>query len=147
MCLVICIHKLSRNIKFCATSSVPEEEAKWTNKEGREIKKKYQKNTKNISEILDKFYNYNNNVFRFGQVAIKNKVNITKYIIGIEFLMESKINDNEKLKISKIINLIQNNYPQVKIKLIEKKNILEYLKKNIKAELKNVKLINKKNKK
>ena len=56
----------NRNFYISSVQSpVPDYEAKWTTSEGKEIKKKYPKNSKNISKILDKFYYYNDNVFRF----------------------------------------------------------------------------------
>lgn len=124
-------------------SAYPENEAMWKTSEGKEIKKKYQKNTKNILEILEKFYYYNNFVFLFGQIAIKNKVNIQKYLVGVEFIPTGikKLDIDFEKKTKKIMNLLNEKYPLVKINIFEKKNISDYLQKNISNEMKHVKTI------
>lgn len=124
----------------------PEYESKWTVDGNKEIKIKYPKFTKNIHEILNKFYFYNNDVFVFGQVAIKNKFEITKHLVAIEFITNaSKPQNNEyynkiENKKTKIINLLKKKYPNVIIKnQTVNDNVGKYIKKNIDKEFKFVK--------
>ena len=70
----------NRNFYISSVQSAnPDNEGVWGTLEGTEIKKKYPRNTENIPEILEKFYYYHNYIFLFGQVEIKNKVNIQNY--------------------------------------------------------------------
>lgn len=61
-------------------SPFPEHTLKWKNGDVNEIKVKHKRYTSNISKILEKFYYYNNFVFVSGQVVIKNKLYIEKYL-------------------------------------------------------------------
>jgi hypothetical protein len=79
---------------------------------------KYKKNTKNYNYILQKLYEHSTKTLKKGmesyafialqQVAIKNKINIKNYIVGIEFKNEKPSNE--------ILNIIKNKYPNTQIK-------------------------------
>ena len=99
-------------------SPEPDYLGEWENKEGLEYKRKYSKYTENYNIILKKLYDnsikrFNKRLFQiFQQVAILNKINITKYIIGIQF---SETPDEKFMK------YINKNYPDIKTSI---KNIL-----------------------
>jgi hypothetical protein len=67
----------------------------------KHYKRKYNRYTKNYNEILKKLYKYSTNFGKaynvFQQVAIKNKINIANYIIGI--YISEYINDKETDKL------------------------------------------------
>jgi hypothetical protein len=124
-------------------SPYPELEGKWINSDfgGKQIKIKYPMYSKNITKILNEFYFYNYLVFWVGQVAIKNKFNITKYLVAIEFISGENVDKNNKYYIkaenkkTKILNLLKKKYPNVIIKnQIVNGESLEYIKKNIDKE-------------
>lgn len=125
-------------------SPYPDHTSKWKNGNDNEIKIKHERYTSNISEILKKLYYYNNHVFNQGQIAIKNKFNIEKYLVAIEFIEYGKVSEKYLKSKTKIINLVKKNYPGVIIKeqFVESR---QYLMDNMNKEFKNVKKIIKKN--
>ena len=108
----------NRNFYLSTDESAVFEEnfnSKWTDQGIQQLKKKYKKNTKNISKILDKFYFYNYMIPYWGSVAIKNRFDISKYLVAVEFITnENELKDNKKY--DKIINLLNKKYPNVIIK-------------------------------
>jgi len=81
----------------------------------KEYKRKYNRYSNNYNKILLDLYNHNvlyytnRKFFQFHQIAILNKVNIKKSLIGINFI---KIKPPES-----IIKYIQKYYPNVKINM------------------------------
>ena len=63
---------------------------------------RYYKNINNVLKILNKHGK------RFEQVAILNKMNIEKYLVGIEFFKKPSKN---------ILKILKNKYPNIKIKV------------------------------
>lgn len=96
-------------------SGYPNYEDTWTADDGKQMKKKYPRFSKNIDKIIKNFYHYNNFVFFTGQVAIKNKANINNYLVGIEFLSQGEDTQYMKKK-DRIIKLLKKQYPNVSIK-------------------------------
>jgi len=86
----------------------------------KHYKRKYNRYTKNYNEILQKLYKHSTNILNgkaynaFQQVAIKNKINIANYIIGI-YISEYKKNT----EIDKLIYYIEKNYPNILIKIVK----------------------------
>ena len=125
-------------------SPEPEYVAKWKSSTENQIKIKHKKYSKNITKILEKQYYYNTDAFLFGQVAIKNKVDINKYLVAIEFIEFGEL-DKKNLKLkTKILNLVKKKYPNVIIKIlsIEKNQHRQYFNNNINKESKHVSQIN-----
>jgi hypothetical protein len=94
-------------------SNTPDHISEWYSNKRFQYKRKYSRYYDKYNQILSKLYNYsinvlpNSNSFQvFQQVAIKNKVNITDKLIGIQF--QSKPSN-------KLIQYIHTNYPDVKI--------------------------------
>lgn len=104
-------------------------DSKWTDQGYKEFKKKHKKNTQNIPKILDKFYFHHGYTFLHGNIAIKNKFDISDYLVGVEIILYDKPNDKLIAKIDKIKNLLNKKYPNVtmKNKIVKDK---EYLIKN-----------------
>lgn len=124
-------------------SPYPDHTSKWKNGDDNEIKIKHKRYTTNISEILKKLYYYNNHVFYQGQIAIKNKLNIEKYLVAVEFIEYGNVSEKYIKSKIKIINLVKKKYPSVIIKeqFVESK---QYVIDNVNKEFKNVKKIIKK---
>jgi hypothetical protein len=113
-------------------SPFPDHIGKWKTGNVHEIKIKHKRYTSNIPKILEKLYYYNHHSFYQGQIAIKNKLNIEKYLVAVEFIEYGKISEKYlKLKI-KITNLIKKKYPNIIIKtqsLKSKECFLDIIKK------------------
>ena len=86
-----------------------------------EYKRKYNRYTKNYNKILQKLYKYSINVLNgksynaFQQVAVKNKINIANYIIGI-YISDYKTIDNRETY--KLIYYLKKNYPNILLKRV-----------------------------
>lgn len=86
-----------------------------------EYNRKYNRYTKNYNKILQKLYKYSINVLNgksynaFQQVAVKNKINIANYIIGI-YISDYKTIDNTET--DKLIYYLKKNYPNILIKRV-----------------------------
>lgn len=113
---------------------------KWKNGNDVEKKIKYKRYTSNISNILKKFYYYDNHIFWNGQIAIKNKFDIEKYLVAVEFIEYGNLDEKYFKTKTKIINLVKKKYPSVIIKeqLVSGK---DYFMNNINKEFENVKKI------
>lgn len=102
--------------------------------------KKHKRYTLNISNILKKFYYYNDNIFWYGQIAIKNKFNIEKYLVAVEFIEYGKASEKYLKTKTKIINLVKKKYPSAIIKE-QFVSGRDYIMNNVNKEFENVKKI------
>lgn len=98
-------------------SPSPDVEQMWMNGNHKELKIKYKRYTNNINKILDKFYYFNDHGFAYGQIAIKNKINIHKYLVAIQFVDSPTIKFIQQK--NKIINIVKKKYPNILIKEID----------------------------
>lgn len=116
----------------------PDHTSKWKNGNEPEMKIKHKRYTSNIFKILEKFYYYNERIFWYGQIAIKNKLNIFQYLVAVEFIEYGKVSEKYLKSKVKIINLIKKKYPNVIIKEQFVKS-RQYLTDSINKEFDNVK--------
>jgi len=66
---------------------------------------------------LDKFYFYNYLIPHSGSVAIKNRFDISKYLVAVEFITSKKMEPKDNKKYNKIINLLNKKSSKSRSKL------------------------------
>ena len=89
-----------------------------------EYKRKYSRYYKNYNDVLKDLYLNSINKLpngsgfsAFNQVALKNYVNIKKYVVGIQITISKSISKTELNNVNHIIKYAKKAYPNIKIKI------------------------------